>query len=235
MGATWTSLVGWTLVAAGGAAAVPQVLHLLRARTVDGLSPTTELLWVLSRGLWLWCVIDLGLLPRIASEATSLLLEAVVAGLLFAGLARARAARAAFRAAAPLLLLGLAAVVLARDVWGVHGMMIALIGLDAAALVPLVRTTLGSSSLAGVSACTWSMKAAVYGGWIGYAVALGQPGAAGRQWLMAPLAVFLLVRLVADRGAADRMVVSAARLLRGHRGYRMVAPVGAVLVGLRRG
>ena len=205
MNGVWTAVLGWGLAGAGAAAAVPQIVHLVRTRRVEGLSPTTELMWVPSWALWLWYVIDMGIGPRMLSEGLGLVMSLGIVSLLLTGLARAGGARSAVRTAAPLLALSVVTVLVSRWVWGLDGMAIALTAVDMCALVPMVRTTLTAPSLAGVSVWAWVFKLATYVGWITFAVAISEPLSAGWMYLMAPIAVFMLTRLAMDRGLAARV------------------------------
>lgn len=235
MNSAWIALLGWILVGAGAVTSLPQITRLARTRNVDGLSPTAELVWVMSWALWLWYVIDLGLWPRIVSEGLGLLVGLVTTGLLLASLHRHRGAWPAIRTAAPVLVAGLAGALAARALWGLNGWAIALTLLDVTALAPLIRTTLRAPSLAGVSAWSWALKGTVYSGWIVYAIAIGNPLSAGWTFLMAPVAVFMLARIAADRDLLARGRAHAAQLRDTGGVLGLVAPIGSVRARLRRG
>lgn len=200
MDAAWAPLLGCVLVTVGAVTSIPQIAQLLRTRATDGLSPATQMLWALTRGLWLFYALEISLPLRAASEATSLLGEAAILGCLFAGLARHGTARTIARSLLPLLVSVLAAVAVARWQFGITGYAVALTGVDLLSLVPILRTLRAAPSLDGVSAPMWALKGATYLGWIVYGAMVGQPLSAGRMFFMAPLAAYVLVRILADRG-----------------------------------
>ena len=197
-------LLGWTLAGASSLTSLPQTVRLARTQAVQGLSATTELAWTISWALWVSYSITVQAWPKAAAESVGLVGEAVLTVVLLRALARQHRARPAFHAAVPFAAAWVAATMLARQIGGPEALAAALAAFDGASLAPALRATLRAPTLEGLSLPTWVVKVVVAFGWIGYAVGIDHPLAAGWTVVMAPAGVLIVVRIVRDRRRRTR-------------------------------
>lgn len=205
-----TFLLGTAVAIVGGCVSIPQTVRMLRHRDIAGLSITSYVAWTLSWALWAVYSFKAGALPKAASETVGLISEAALLLTLIAVAGRAGLVGVGKGLIAALP--GLTVIAVAGWMWGPIAFALALTAFDAAYLLPQIRATIKSPSLSGVSLWSYGLRMLVAVGWIAYGWALGRPEVGGWGYVIAPFALYVFLRVLADRRrtAANTLAVETA-------------------------
>lgn len=184
----------------------PQIVRTIRTKNVEGVSVSSQISWIFSWGIWSLYGLHVGSFPVFLNNAIGFVTDSILLFFVFLVALKTQTLKNVFvKEGKHIFVIFLfIPIVIVYFIFGFNVAIVLVAVTDFFILLPQFFVTLSNKSLAGLSIWTWLIKVLVGVGWIGYGFGMGIPLSVGWAFLMVPLQVIILVRILYDRYKVSR-------------------------------
>lgn len=194
-------ILGYVLLLAPIFFLTPQIVRTIRTKNVEGLSVSSQISWIFSWGIWSLYGLHVGSFPVFLNNAIGFVTDSILLFFVFLVALKTQTLKNVFvKEGKHIFVIFLfIPIVIVYFIFGFNVAIVLVAVTDFFILLPQFLVTLSNKSLAGLSIWTWLIKVLVGVGWIVYGFGMGIPLSVGWAFLMVPLQVIILVRILYDR------------------------------------
>lgn len=194
-------VLGYILLLAPIFFLTPQIVRTIKTKNIDGLSITSQIGWIFSWGIWGLYGLYVGSFPVFLNNALGFITDTILLIFIFLIALKTQTLKNIFvnEGKHILVIFLFIPIIIVYFVFGFDVAILLLAVTDFVILLPQFLVTLSKKSLAGLSIWTWGIKVLVGLGWLVYGFGMGIPLSVGWAFLMLPLQVIILVKILYDR------------------------------------
>lgn len=218
----WVEILGFALIGTPLFTVLPQVLHTIRTKDVNGLSLSSQLSWTASWLLWAWYGFTIGSAPVLFNNILGLVADGVLLVFILLYTLREHSWRAALKREGShiFVLFTILPVLIMYAAFGLEPAMLNLAIADFIALMPQLIKSFKSESLSGLNVWAWWGKVVVNTGWIVYGFGIENVLSVAWAFFMVPVYFAVISRIYYDRRKRKAAAAVAEELheveLHGH-------------------